>query len=563
VLGSLAVGDRFDLAGFAVPLVLLRNSGLVQSSVKGIDTRRIETAFSVCDPEKECEIRLGGETYLSVPLLSGALEDAVAHGYSLRTLQSVDAGAAPLLGALRSLFIAAGAALLMSAFVLSVLSSRSIVRPISKIVQHLRATEETGVLPEFRADASRIHEIRQLAERFNDAAAAVRDGRESLVRAYVEFTGSLASALDARDTYTAGHSRRVSDYACAIAHKMNLPDNEIEVIRIGALLHDIGKIGIPDALLLKPGKLSPSEMAALREHPVIGRHILEGVQGFQNYLDIVELHHENWNGAGYPHGLKAEEIPLSARIVKVADTYDAMTSDRPYRPGMSHEQALQEFRLITGIHVDPAVMAAFEAVWLDENKDAAQTPRLDSINLLHNLDWALRNQNVFENIPAAPPFETVPLDKTDREEEPPQVLPMELLKTRSREESGTPDPALALRSDTMDRPQEPSAHTNNALSTLERAVRLKAAFDNLAPAPAMPVTLQTVNDQLKARGYKAQLKDGHDYFYFSSGETVDWLDRTVRVPTVSSLSHKEWLDEFERMKKLNRSVVSSASSKPA
>lgn len=390
-LGSLAVGDRFDLGAFAMPLVLTRNGGVVQSHAKGIDPKEIENAFSVCAPEKECEIQLHGESYLSVPLLSGPLEQAVAQGYSLRTLQSVDAGGAPVQAALRNLFLTAGATVLLSVLVLSVLSSRSIVRPISKMVDHLRTSAKTGGLPEFRSRVGRIQEIRELAEGFNHAAAAIREGRENLVRAYVEFTGSLAHALDARDAYTAGHSRRVSEYACAIARVMSLSYSELEIIRIGALLHDLGKIGISDSLLLKPGKLTTEEMAVLRKHPVIGRHILEGVQGFQNYLDIVELHHENWDGSGYPHGLRGEETPLCARIVKVADIYDAMTSDRPYRHGMNHDEVLQVFRELTGSQIDPVVMAAFEMIRPETINRSREQLSAVSDESLQRLDRAVRD----------------------------------------------------------------------------------------------------------------------------------------------------------------------------
>ncbi len=392
MLGALAVGDRLDLGAFPIPLVLMWDGGVVHSYAKGPDATEIETVLAVCAPEKECDVRLHGETYLSVPLLSGPLEQGIAQGYSVRTLQSVDEAGAPVQAALRNLFLGAGAAVLLSALVLSVLSSRSIIRPISKIVEQLRTSEKTGVLPEFRSGVGRIQEIRELAEGFNHAGAAIQQGRNNLVRAYVEFTGSLAIALDARDPYTAGHSRRVSEYACAIARAMNLPQSELDVIRIGALLHDLGKIGISDSLLLKPGKLTAQEIAVLKEHPVIGRRILQGVQGFQSYLDIIELHHENWDGSGYPHGFRGEETPLSARIVKVADAYDAMTSDRSYRRGMSHDQALQEFRAMCGFQIDPAVMAAFETIRPDTISGGQEQPSVASMDeLLHSLDRAVRD----------------------------------------------------------------------------------------------------------------------------------------------------------------------------
>jgi HD-GYP domain-containing protein (c-di-GMP phosphodiesterase class II) len=143
---------------------------------------------------------------------------------------------------------------------------------------------------------------------------------------------------------------------------MRLPPDTVEVIRIGALLHDLGKIGISDNVLLKEGRLTPEETALIQQHPVIGRRILEGVQGFHPYLGVVELHHEDWDGSGYPHGLKGAETPLEARIVKVADAFDAMTSDRPYRRGMSPEKALRILTQVTGTQVDPAVMEAFSSL---------------------------------------------------------------------------------------------------------------------------------------------------------------------------------------------------------
>jgi HD-GYP domain-containing protein (c-di-GMP phosphodiesterase class II) len=354
VLGSLLVGDQFDPAEYGAPVVLLRNGTIVESDAPGVDRAEAEAALSACPPTSECEVRLHGESYLSLPL--GNQPNAV---YSLRSLQSVEAASGPVQAGLRNVFLLAGAAMLIGAVVLSAVSSRSIVRPISRVVEHLRASQTTGVLAEFGSNEARIQEIRELAENFNRAAASIRQGREDLVQAYVEFAGSLAHALDARDAYTAGHSRRVSLYSCAIARAMRLPPATVEVIRIGALLHDLGKIGISDGVLLKEGRLTPEETALIQQHPVIGRRILEGVQGFHPYLGVVELHHEDWDGSGYPHGLKGAETPLEARIVKVADAFDAMTSDRPYRRGMSAEKARLILTQVTGTQVDPAVMEAF------------------------------------------------------------------------------------------------------------------------------------------------------------------------------------------------------------
>jgi putative nucleotidyltransferase with HDIG domain len=245
------------------------------------------------------------------------------------------------------------------ALLCSVASSRSIVKPIALVVSHLRNAESTGVLPEFTIDHSSTKETRELAESYNRAAVAVRSARESLQGAYVEFVGSLANALDARDRYTSGHSHRVSQFSCATAAAMGLSPAVVERIRIGALLHDIGKIGIADSVLQKPGRLTDEEFDIVKQHPVIGRRILEGVGGLAPYIDAVELHHENWDGTGYPKGQSGEETPVDARIIHVSDAYDAMTTSRSYRRGMSHEQAIRELITYAGRQFDPRIVELF------------------------------------------------------------------------------------------------------------------------------------------------------------------------------------------------------------
>src|SRR4029077_13128505 len=219
-------------------------------------------------------------------------------------------------------------------------------------------SKKTGPFPSSQGIPWSIHEIRELIESFARAAAAVRESRENLQQAYVEFVGSLAGALDARDDYTAGHSRRVSEYSCVIAEALDITGTDLEVIRVGALLHDIGKIGVMDSVLRKPSKLTNDEMALVQQHPSIGRRILEGVRGFQSYLPIVELHHENWDGTGYPLHLSDVKVPLCARIVHVADAYDAMTSARSYRSALSHDTAMRELKRYAGIQFDPEVVRA-------------------------------------------------------------------------------------------------------------------------------------------------------------------------------------------------------------
>jgi HD-GYP domain-containing protein (c-di-GMP phosphodiesterase class II) len=354
-IGSLAVGQYFDFAVFTTPAVLMHDGQAIQSNIPGVLPSEIEAALGACKGTAECEVQVRGVDWLSLPISSISF----GGGYVLRGMENVDAAAGPVQSVLHNVFLAVAAGTVLMALLCSVASSRSIVRPIAAVVAHLRKTERTGVLAEFESNLSPIREIRELAESYNRAAVSVREARENLQGAYVEFVGSLANALDARDRYTAGHSTRVSQYSCATAAAMGLGREEIDRLRIGALLHDIGKIGIADAVLQKPGRLTREEFAVIQQHPVIGRRILEGVQGFAPFLDAVELHHENWDGSGYPRGQAGEETPVDARIIHVADAYDAMTTDRPYLRGMTHDQAFHILRENAGTHFDPRIVQVF------------------------------------------------------------------------------------------------------------------------------------------------------------------------------------------------------------
>jgi len=359
-VATLTVGGRFDISRFGVPAVLLHKGSVIATATRDAAPAQIEKALAACGAGRECEPRIGNQTYLSLPL--GLTATGEANSYVLRSLQNVDAASAPLQAILRKLFLVAGLAALAAMFGISALSSRAIARPLAEVAAQLRSSALTGELPEFPETPGGVQEIRDLTRGFNYAAKAVREGRERLTLAYVQFVGSLAQALDARDAYTAGHSRRVSEYSCAIAQALQISGQELETIRTGALLHDLGKIGISDMVLQKPGRLTPEENLLIQQHPVIGKRILENVQGLEPYLNIVELHHENLDGSGYPHGLKGEQTPLDARIVKVADAYDAITSDRPYRRGKSHADAIAILQKACGTEMDPAVVEAFAAL---------------------------------------------------------------------------------------------------------------------------------------------------------------------------------------------------------
>jgi len=172
---------------------------------------------------------------------------------------------------------------------------------------------------------------------------------------------SIASALDAKDTYTHGHSLRVTLYSLIIANHMDNADDQFkESLETAGLLHDIGKIGISDDILCKPGKLTDEEYEIIKTHPDKGKKLLNNIKKLDCISDWLNSHHERWDGSGYPRGLKGEEIPLSARIIAIADTYDAMTSSRSYRKALSHEIAREEILKCKGTQFDPILVDIFE-----------------------------------------------------------------------------------------------------------------------------------------------------------------------------------------------------------
>jgi len=177
-------------------------------------------------------------------------------------------------------------------------------------------------------------------------------------KVYLETIRALAAAIDAKDPYTKGHSERVAQLSVALAQDLHLSDRDIENIEYTALLHDIGKIGIDDRILSKSSELSNEEFKKIKEHPIIGANIIEPVDFLKNSYEAIYHHHERYNGGGYPDGLKAKDIPLCARIIGVADAYDAMGSDRPYRKKLSKEKILKEFAEQSGKQFDPQIVNA-------------------------------------------------------------------------------------------------------------------------------------------------------------------------------------------------------------
>jgi HD-GYP domain-containing protein (c-di-GMP phosphodiesterase class II) len=195
----------------------------------------------------------------------------------------------------------------------------------------------------------------------SQVAVAIENARlyEELKEIFYEVVFALADTIEKRDPYTGGHTKRVMDYSVAIGIEMGLSKEEIEKLKLAAILHDIGKIGIRDVILLKEEKLSDEEYKVIQNHTIYGAEIIAHIRQLKDIVLSVKYHHEKFDGSGYPEGLKGEDIPLIARIIAVADAFDAMTTDRPYRKGLTVEIALKELKNKAGTQFDPKVVEAF------------------------------------------------------------------------------------------------------------------------------------------------------------------------------------------------------------
>ncbi len=233
---------------------------------------------------------------------------------------------------------------------------------------HESSPEET--IAELRAELAR-HE-RQAADRQRQLERYAADLRETfkqeraatmeLHRSYVATVRALANAVEARDAYTGKHAERVAAYGVEIARAVGLQLTEAPEIEFGFLLHDVGKVAVPDAILFKADRLTPDEFRLIARHPEIGTEILRDVEFLGEAKHVVRSHHERWDGEGYPDGLAGEAIPLPARVFAVADTLDALTTDRPYRPASPWSVAREEIRSKAGTQFDPAVVDAYDRV---------------------------------------------------------------------------------------------------------------------------------------------------------------------------------------------------------
>jgi putative nucleotidyltransferase with HDIG domain len=284
-------------------------------------------------------------------------------GATVYAVDSVRAASrASIRGYLKTLgLVALGAALL--GVVVSFWLARQLSRPIHELSTSMSLIAESHAFDARLPRPGTARELDALTDTFNDLMKSLDDAEAQTRSAYVGAIKALAAALDARDPYTAGHSERVSALSVAIGREMRLSDDDLDVLRLGALLHDIGKIGITDNVLRKPGPLTHEEFEAIKAHARLGSRILKPVPFLARQLQIVELHHERPDGQGYPHGLAGDEIPLLPRIVRVADAFDAITTARAYRPARTPSEAIAELWQGAGSQFDAQVVEALVTTW--------------------------------------------------------------------------------------------------------------------------------------------------------------------------------------------------------
>jgi putative nucleotidyltransferase with HDIG domain len=295
-------------------------------------------------------------TFLGLTLVASTLPTALAAALLYRDRGHLPAWTAAAFG------VAIVLALAVSAYV-----ARRLTLPVRECVRG--ALEIARGRFGHQVDVRVRNEIGDLAYTFNHMSRelASYDGENrrliaALERGYVDTIRSLAGAIDAKDPYTRGHSERVSTLAIEIGRELGLPAAEVEALEYAGILHDIGKIGVPESVLQKRAQLDAAEVALVRAHPAIGAEIVAGVEFLRGALPAIRSHHERWDGSGYPDGLAGEAIPRIARVINAADTWDACSSDRPYQQKMTFDQVIQVIQGLRGRQVDPVVHDALVRV---------------------------------------------------------------------------------------------------------------------------------------------------------------------------------------------------------
>ena len=250
------------------------------------------------------------------------------------------------------------------AIVAAIVFASGIAAPIRLLAQRTHEISKGNY--QQRVELKTHNEIGELADTFNSMSASIEGAIERLKKAahenhllFINSVRMLAAAIDAKDPYTRGHSERVARYSMAIGKNLGLPEKEMRDLRISALLHDVGKIGIDDRILRKPGSLSDEEFEIMKQHPAKGAAIMSGVAQLIEIIPGMKYHHEKWSGGGYPDNLQGDQIPMQARIIAIADTFDAMTTNRPYQKAMDLSYVVDKIKSFGGTRFDPHVVDAF------------------------------------------------------------------------------------------------------------------------------------------------------------------------------------------------------------
>ncbi len=274
-----------------------------------------------------------------------------------------------------AVFGVAMAAVLLVGYLLA----QRITAPIQRLVRAARSVASGDL--DARSAVSSDDEIGILARSFDQMAESLQDYTRRLRRQHINTVKALTSAIDARDPYTLGHSVRVGQLAMMLGRQVRLDEKVLSELEIGGYLHDIGKIGVRDAVLLKPGALSAHERELIEQHPIVGTNILEPVELSDEALEFVRSHHEKLDGSGYPDGRRAENLGIVARIAAVSDMYDALTTDRPYRKAMTVQETMEILRSEAGPLLDPRIVGALEAILPEWERRRKTDPALRGFEL--------------------------------------------------------------------------------------------------------------------------------------------------------------------------------------
>jgi len=359
---SLISGDNLSLATFVNST--MKNEGVVYAMIldekgKILAHNRIENVGkSYLEPPGVCP--LTNEEILIQPYRDEKKETVIDIAIPINLRNGVRIGSAHIGMSQKaidkyvnqafrdSLSIAAG--LLIVGIIIAVILTNFMFKPFGELIKGVKAIGEGNLNYKIRIKGN--NELALLGQSFNEMA-------DRLKELYIGMLRAMAKALESRDPFAGGHDQRVAEYAGACAEYIRLPVDEVENIRLAAQVQNLGHIAVPDAILENTGKLSETEYEALKEHPEVGAEILNQVQALRGTVKLVLHHHERFDGTGYPAGLKGKDIPLGARILAVADAFDAMTSSQKHRTAISPEQAITELKKGAGTQFDPEIVNAF------------------------------------------------------------------------------------------------------------------------------------------------------------------------------------------------------------